>query len=116
MSHSSTNIDDQLYPACPRHRWGAPAARSRVGPSQTLPARVHGQPPAAQREAEPALLHGKKGLRLSLAEETVRRLERMSPEERMQFEPDQLAWIEGLDFSSGLIEAEVAGAPAPGAG
>jgi hypothetical protein len=66
--------------------------------------------------AEPAVLQGKKGLRLTLAEETARRRERMSPSERAQIEIEQLAWIEGLDFSSGLIEAEIAGAPAAGAG
>jgi len=65
--------------------------------------------------AEPAMLQGKKGLRLTLAEETARRLERMSPSERAQAEIEQLAWIEGLDFSSGLIEAEIAGTPGPGA-
>ena len=72
--------------------------------------------------AEPATLHGKTGLRLTIAQETARRLERMSPEERRQFQapaslaPELLAWIEGLEFSSGVIEAEIAGAPAPGAG
>ena len=65
--------------------------------------------------AEPVMLQGKKGLRLTLAEETARRLERMSPSERAQIEIEQLAWIEGLDFSSGLIEAEIAGTPGPGA-
>jgi hypothetical protein len=63
--------------------------------------------------AEPATLEGRKGLRLTLAEETARRLERMSPQEQAELE--QLASIEGLVFSSGVIEAEVAGAPAPGA-
>jgi hypothetical protein len=66
--------------------------------------------------AEPATLHGKKGLRLTLSEEARRRLESMTPEARAQVPLRQLAWIEGLDFSSGLIEVELAGAPAPGAG
>jgi hypothetical protein len=66
--------------------------------------------------AEPVMLQGKKGLRLTLAEETARRLERMSPGERAQAEIEQLAWIDGLDFASGLIEAEIAGIPAAGAG
>jgi hypothetical protein len=61
------------------------------------------------------MLQGKKAFRLTLAEETARRRERMSPSERAQIEIDELAWIEGIDFSSGLIEAEIAGAPAPGA-
>jgi hypothetical protein len=65
--------------------------------------------------AEPATLQGKKGLRLTLSEEARRRLESMTPEARAQAPLEQLAWIEGLDFSSGLIEVELAGAPAPGA-
>lgn len=52
--------------------------------------------------AEPATLEGKKGLRLTLAAGG-------SPQ------AEQLASIEGLAFSSGVIEAEIAGAPGPGA-
>jgi hypothetical protein len=64
--------------------------------------------------AEPATLQDKKGLRVTTSEETLRRAERMTPEERAQLE--QLVLIQGLDFSNGTIEAEIAGAPAPGAG
>jgi hypothetical protein len=39
-----------------------------------------------------------------------------TPEVAAQLEAELLAPIEGLDFSSGVIEAEIAGAPAPGAG
>ncbi len=53
--------------------------------------------------AEPATLQGRKGLALTLQAGT-------------QADVEQLAVIEGLVFSSGVIEAEVAGAPAPGAG
>lgn len=52
--------------------------------------------------AEPATLDGKKGLRLTLAPGAQPDLE-------------QLAAIEGVEFSNGVIEAEIAGAPAPGA-
>jgi 3-keto-disaccharide hydrolase len=52
--------------------------------------------------AEPATLDGKKGLRLTLAAGG-------SPA------GEQLAVIEGLEFSSGVIEAEIAGAPGSGA-
>ncbi len=52
--------------------------------------------------AEPATLQGKKGLRLTLAKGA-------SPEQ------EQLAWIDGLEFSNGVIEAELAGSPGPGA-
>jgi len=51
--------------------------------------------------AEPATLHGKRGLRLTLAPGA-----RPGP---------VFAWIEGLEFSNGVIEVEVAGAPAPDA-
>jgi hypothetical protein len=64
--------------------------------------------------AAPAVLDGKKGLRLTVSDEATRRLQTMTPEQQALFE--QLAVIEGLDFANGVIEAEIAGAPAPGAG
>ena len=63
--------------------------------------------------AEPAVLQGKKGLRVTISDEAERRVQRMTPEEQAQFE--QLASIDGLDVGNGVIEAEIAGAPAPGA-
>jgi len=60
-----------------------------------------------------ATLQGKKGLRVTISEETLRRLAGMTPEEQLQVE--QLAPIIGLDFANGVIEAELAGVPAPGA-
>jgi len=63
--------------------------------------------------AEPATLQGKKGLRVTMSEEAQRRLGGMTPEEQLQVE--QLAPVIGLDFANGVIEAEIAGAPAPGA-
>jgi hypothetical protein len=66
--------------------------------------------------AAPATLHGKKGVRLTLAEEAARRLEALSPDARAQTDLEQLAVIEGLTFSSGAIEAELAGDLASGAG
>lgn len=65
--------------------------------------------------AEPATLHGKKGVRLTLSEETKRALERLTPEERNQRQIQQLARITDLEFSNGVIQVELAGAPAPGA-
>jgi hypothetical protein len=44
--------------------------------------------------AEPAVLDGKKGLRLTISEDAVRRLQSMTPERQALFE--QLAAIEGL--------------------
>jgi len=64
--------------------------------------------------AEPAVLHGKKGLRVTPTEEGLRRLQSMTPDEQLRF--PQLAAIEGHEFTNGVIEAEIAGAPAPGAG
>jgi hypothetical protein len=60
--------------------------------------------------AEPAVLQGKNGLRATISEETLRRIE------RTQVCAQGLVWIEGLAFSNGVIEAEIAGALAPGAG
>jgi hypothetical protein len=65
--------------------------------------------------AQPATLSGKKGLRVTLSDEGVAQLQRMTPEERAQGDIEQLVVIEGIDFSSGTIEAEIAGAVAPGA-
>lgn len=56
----------------------------------------------------------KKGVRLTMSPEALRQAEAMTPQQRAQIEP--LAVIEGTDFSSGVIEAEIAGMPAPGAG
>jgi hypothetical protein len=63
--------------------------------------------------AEPATLQGKKGLRVTISDDALRRLQGMTPEEQLQVE--QLAVIEDLDFADGIIEAELSGAPAPGA-
>jgi hypothetical protein len=65
--------------------------------------------------AEPVTLDGKKSLRVTCSEETARRVQRMTPEQRTRADLNWLAAIEGLDFSSGVIEVELAGAPAPGA-
>ncbi len=52
-------------------------------------------------KAEPATLDGKRGLRLTGVS---------APDS------EQLAIIDGLEFANGVIEAEIAGAPAPDAG
>jgi hypothetical protein len=61
-------------------------------------------------KAEPATLHGKKGLRVTVSEEALRQY---TPADG---ELNPLVVIDGLEFSNGMIEAEIAGAPAPGAG
>jgi hypothetical protein len=64
--------------------------------------------------AEPATLQGKKGLRVTVSEEAARRFQTLTPDQQAKFE--ELAIVEGLEFGSGVIEAEIAGTPAPGAG
>ncbi len=66
--------------------------------------------------AEPAVLQDKKGLRVTFSEETVRRFKDMTPEEQAEAQArvGQYAVIEGLEFANGVIEAEIAGAVAPG--
>jgi hypothetical protein len=61
--------------------------------------------------AEPAVLEGKKGLKVAFDEEAARRAAGTSPEQA-QLQP--VAVIDGLEFGNGVIEAEIAGAPAPG--
>ena len=53
-------------------------------------------------------------MRVTLSQEGARRFDALSAEQRAMFE--QLVVIEGLEFANGVIEAEVAGAPGPGAG
>ena len=55
--------------------------------------------------AAPATLDGKKGLRLTMSDEA----------RRAQGQIEQLARIKDLEFSNGVIEVELAGAPAPDA-
>ena len=55
--------------------------------------------------AAPVTLDGKRGVRVTETAGTV-----------VATDSELLAVIEGLDFSNGIIEAEIAGAPAPNAG
>lgn len=61
---------------------------------------------------EPATLQGKTGIRVTLSDEVARRLK---ADPSAQADLEQLATIEGVVFSSGVIEAEIAGEPASGA-
>jgi hypothetical protein len=60
--------------------------------------------------AEPAMLQGKRGLKATISEEALRRMS------QTQQYPQGLVSLEDLDFSNGVIEAEIAGALAPEAG
>jgi hypothetical protein len=64
--------------------------------------------------AEGVTHEGKKGLRVAVSKEALARIDSMTAEQQAQVE--ELAIVEGLDFANGVIEAEIAGAPAPGAG
>jgi hypothetical protein len=57
--------------------------------------------------AQPAVLQGKKGLRLTSDEAALKKAG--------QTPIEQLARVEGAEFSNGTIEAEIAGAPSDGA-
>jgi hypothetical protein len=67
---------------------------------------------------EPAVLAGKKGLRVTLSDEILRRFGEMTDDEvnGAQARVGQYAVIEALEFSDGVITAEIAGAVPPGAG
>ncbi len=63
--------------------------------------------------AEAATLHDMPGVRLAQSEQTAARVAHLPPAERSRL--NQLAWIEGIEFSSGVIEAQIAGDLEPGA-
>lgn len=56
---------------------------------------------------------GRRGVRVTTSPEAQRRIEGLPIEQQSRFE--RLAVIDGTDFADGVIEAEIAGAPAPGA-
>ena len=61
----------------------------------------------------PVTHEGKRGVRVAISDDAQRSIAGQSGQ---QPPLEQLAVIEGSDFASGVIEAEIAGAPAPGAG
>jgi hypothetical protein len=63
--------------------------------------------------AEPVTLEGKKGLRVTMSEDAQARMSQQSQDQRTTGEA--LVVVEGVQFTDGVIEAEIAGAPAPGA-
>jgi hypothetical protein len=70
--------------------------------------------------AEAVTHQGRKGVRVTMSDAALRRLQTMTPAERDQATKiggtdEQLAVIEGLEFGNGVIEAEIAGAPRAGA-
>ena len=66
-------------------------------------------------DVEAATLDGRRGVRVTLARETRQQLEKLPQAERDKRVFNQLATIVDLEFSNGVIEVELAGAPAPDA-
>ena len=64
-------------------------------------------------KAEAVTHEGKRGVRISLSDEAQQRTATLTAAQQAQME--QLAVIDGTDFTNGVIEAEIAGAPATGA-
>jgi hypothetical protein len=62
--------------------------------------------------AEPVTFQGKNGLRLTMSLQTSDELKRLTAQQRDQRRVEQLARIADLEFSNGVIEVELAGAPA----
>ncbi len=77
---------------------------------RTLPMETADGVTLIRAKAEPATHQGKKGLRVTVSDEALRQY---TPADG---ELNPLVVIDGLEFSSGVIEAEIAGAPAPDAG
>jgi len=61
----------------------------------------------------PVTHEGKRGVRVTISDDAQRSV---AGQQGQQPPLEQLAVIEGSDFANGVIEAEIAGAPAPGAG
>ena len=99
----------------------APAAPSRPGAVVPSPAAASAQAPQVRHYAlestaglrahnvtvEPATHLGKRGVRVAISDAA-----RQLPLDQLE----QLVVIEGTDFTNGVIEAEIAGAPEPNAG
>ncbi len=77
---------------------------------RTLPLETAAGVTLMKAKAEPVTHQGKKGLRVTVSEEALRAY---TPADG---ELNPLAVIDDLEFSNGVIEAEIAGAPAPDAG
>lgn len=73
----------------------------RIALDSTAGLRLH------NASVEAVTFKDKRGVRVAVAPEFARRPEYLTG----QIQPETFAWIEGLDFSDGVIEAEVAGSP-----
>src|SRR5262245_10367479 len=80
---------------------------------QVLPATGHEYPLDTAKgltlvdvQAEPVTFEGRRGLRVTLSPDAKQRLAQATAG---QSSPEQLAVIDGTDFTNGVIEAEIAG-------
>jgi hypothetical protein len=64
-------------------------------------------------QADPVTHENKRGVRVTISPDAKQRFDNLPADQQARFE--QLAVIEGSDFANGVIEAEIAGVPAPGA-
>lgn len=93
---------------------GAQDARRHLALESVVGLRLHNV------TAQPAILQGRPGIRVSMSERAQRELAGKTREEQETLAVtggavEQLAVVEGPEFDNGVIEAEIAGAPMSGA-
>lgn len=119
------------HPALPHARTAAPAIRTlAIAAALLLPVAASAQTPQVRRyplratdglrlhnvTAEAATHAGKRGVRVVATREAQLGVDGRPVEQPSQPSPlERLVVIEGSDFANGVIEAEIAGVPAPGA-
>lgn len=90
------------------------AGRAQPAPAQRFPLTSTAGIRPHNVAVEPVTHAGRRGLRVTVADSVRRRVAGLPAGQQQGFET--LAVIEGTDFGDGVIELEVAGAPAEGAG
>ena len=85
-------------------------ASSALAQAKTYPLETASGLQLVNAKAEPVMHQGRRGLRVTISDEAQRNLKPTDGE------LNPLALIQDLEFSSGVIEAEISGAPAPNAG
>lgn len=86
--------------------------------AQTFPLDSAKSLEAHNTELKAASLQGRKGVEMTISEAAAVRMERARPAGKKAGEAgriDVLAFVEGVEFSNGVIELELAGQPAPDA-
>ena len=99
IPHHCTNPRDRISAPRRGRQWRAePRPEARQNQVKPYPLESAAGVNLRNLTATPATLQGKKGLQVTSSG------------------VEEVATIEGLDFDNGIIEAEIAGAPGPGAG